>query len=102
MGASENTTLGSPVTATSNLVAIGSVQAPRLKFPWNTANDNVVIQSSMGSEVARFCNDYRCRLNGNTAILGNASVSGELYSAGPVACNQTMNVVEDANIEGAR
>ncbi len=77
----------------------GYLQTPTLKLPGTTAND---IQNSTGSEAARFYNDYRCRFNGNTTILGDASVSGELYSAGTVTRNQTMKVVEDATTHGAR
>ncbi len=50
----------------------------------------------MGSKAARLYNDYRCRLNGDTTILRNASASGELYPAGPVTCNQALKVLEDA------
>ena len=35
-----------------------------------------------------------------TTILGNASVSGELYSAGPVTCNQTLKVIGNTTLDG--
>ncbi len=65
-------------------------------------NDSLVLQNNRGSEVVRFYSDYRCRFNGNTTVLEDASVSGELHSAGPVTCNQTLKVVEAATIEGTR
>ncbi len=67
----------------------GSAQTPMLKFPGTTATDNLVTQDKWGSEVALFYNNYWCRFSGNATILGNASVSGEPYSAGPVTRNQT-------------
>ncbi len=41
-----------------------------MKFQGSTVNDNLVTQNSVGSEVARFYNDYICRFNGGTVILG--------------------------------
>ncbi len=57
----------------------GYLRNPTLKFPGTAANDSLAVQNTMGSEVARFYNDYRCRFNGNTTILGHASVSGKSY-----------------------
>ena len=59
----------------------GNVETPILKFPGTIANDSIVIQNTLGSEVARFYNDYRCTFNGNATIFGDDSVSG----AGPVS-----------------
>ena len=73
----------------------GYLKTPTLKFPGTDANSNLVIQNSLGSEVARFYNDYRCRLNGNTTILGDATVSGALSVAGPVTLSQTLQVGGD-------
>ena len=78
----------------------GNVETPTLKFPGTDANDSIVIQNTVGSEVARFYNDYRCRFNGDTTILGNADVSGTLYSAGPVTCNQTLSVGGNLTVTG--
>jgi hypothetical protein len=87
------------VTANATTVNAGQIQtstgylsAPKLKFPGTTANDSIVIENNLGSEVARFYNVYRCRMNGNTTILGDASVSGTLYTAGPVTFNQSLAV----------
>ena len=85
-----------------NLSVNGLLKAPQLRITGSDTNHNIVIENNAGSEVARFYNDYRCRFNGDTTILGNASVSGTLYSSGPVTCNQTLMVLEDATVEGAR
>ena len=38
----------------------GTVETPTLKFAGTDANDSMVIQNTLGSEVARFYTDYRC------------------------------------------
>ena len=78
----------------------GNVETPTLKFPGTNANDSIVIQNTLGSEVPRLYNDYRCRFNGDTTILGNTSVSGTLYSTGPVTCNQTLSVGSNLTVTG--
>jgi cytoskeletal protein CcmA (bactofilin family) len=59
------------------------------------------VQNSLGSIVARFQNDYKCLLDGNTTVTGNISGSGELYVAGPVFFNQTLAVTGNATVAGA-
>ena len=95
--------LGTLALETTGRIKVGSaVETPKLWFPGTDASDSIVIQNNLGSEVARFYNDYRCTLSGDTTILGNGSVSGTLYSSGPVTCNQTLKVLGDTTVEGAR
>ena len=95
-----STTLGGAVSAMDNLSVNGLLKAPQLRITGSDTNHNIVIENSEGSEVARFYNDYRCRFNGDTTILGNADVSGTLYSAGPVTCNQTLSVGGNLTVTG--
>ena len=69
----KNVAINAPLTITGNAsvggnltVTGGKVENPTLKFPGTDANDSIVIQNTLGSEVARFYNDYRCTFNGNT------------------------------------
>jgi hypothetical protein len=95
LGVGGSTTLGGAVSAMDNLSVNGLLKAPQLRITGSDTNHNIVIENNVVSEVARFYNDDRCRFNGDTTILGKTSVSGELYSAGPVLCNQTLKVIRN-------
>ncbi len=56
MGVSGSATFGGPAVDRSNLAVNWILTAPMLKFRGITANDKLVIQNNLGSEVARFHN----------------------------------------------
>ena len=53
--------LGKLALSTTGRVSVGSnVQTPVLMIPGSNATDNLTVQNSLGSIVARFQNDYSC------------------------------------------
>ena len=77
-----------------------SPQPPVLKFLGATAMDNLVIVTSLGSEVARVYNDSTTQLSGNATVLGDTAGSGALYAPGLIACNQTLALIGNATVGG--
>ena len=69
--------LGGKISA-SNIKATGIIEAYELRTIGLTANDGVQICNIDGNMVAKFYNDFRSTLNGNTTILGS------LYCSAPI------------------
>ena len=55
---------------------------PQIRVTGTTTNDGVIIQNVDGTEVAKFHNDFRCRMNGDTTVLGDLSCSGNTTISG--------------------
>ena len=70
---SGNTTVGSTAILKANQIRING----------SNANDGVIIQNVDGTEIAKFHNTTAVRLNGDTTILGNLSISGSLSGYSP-------------------
>ncbi len=60
------------------------LEAPQIRVTGTDTNDGVTIQNADGKEIAKFHNDFRCRMSGNTSVLGDLSVTGSLSVSGPL------------------
>ena len=82
LGITGGATVGGTLAALGNVNVNGILKAPQIRV--TGTDDGVTIQNTDGTEVAKFHNDFRCRMNGNTSVLGDLSVTGSLTASGPL------------------
>lgn len=81
LGVTGNSTLGGTLSA-NNINMNGLLKAPQIRVTGTDPHDGIIIQNVDGTEVAKFHNDFRCRMNGDTTVLGNLTTTGNLSVSG--------------------
>jgi hypothetical protein len=61
-----------------NIKPDGIIETYEIRTRGATTNDGVLITNIDGNEIAKFHNDFRCRLNGNTSIMGSLNCTGPI------------------------
>ena len=82
LGVTGGATIGGTLAALGNVNINGILKAPQIRVTRTTTNDGITIQNGDGTEVAKFHNDFRCRMNGDTTVLGDLSCSGNTTISG--------------------
>ena len=100
LGVSDNATIGGTVVVGTATVS-GLLKAPQIRITGTTATDKIQVQNADGTMVAEFCNDYRCLFNGNTTVLGDAHISGNLTMGGFLASKPWVGFLVTTDGAGA-
>ena len=87
LGLTGGATVGGTLAALGNVTVSGILRSPQIRVTGTDPNDGVIIQNVDGTEVAKFHNDFRCRMNGNTTVLGELTCSGNGSVAGILSCS---------------
>ena len=76
-GVTGGSTFGGKILA-GNIKATGIIETNQIIIIGATGASSVTIANVDGTEVANFANDFKCRMNGDTSILGS------LYCSAPI------------------